>query len=44
MRETLKKQLNSKLKSLKFNNVKDGWDNFREIVCKVADGVSGKKV
>jgi hypothetical protein len=32
------------LESLKFDNVEDGWNNFRETICEVADGVLGKKV
>ena len=43
-RETFQKQLNTKLDSLKFDNVEDGWNNFRKIVCEVANGVLGKKV
>ena len=26
-----------------FNNVEDGWNNFRKMICEVADGVLGKK-
>ena len=44
MRETLQKQLNTKLQSLKFDNVEDGWNNFRKIICQVADCVLAKKV
>ena len=36
--------MNSKLESLKFGNVEDGWNKFRKIICEVADGVLGKKV
>ena len=32
------------LENLKFDNVKDGWNNFRKTICDVADGVLGKKV
>ena len=38
------KQLNTKLRSLKFDNEEDGWNNFRKIICEVADGVLGKKI
>ena len=31
-----------KLESLKFDNVEDGWNNFRKTICEVADGVLGK--
>ena len=44
MRETFKEQLNTKLESLKFDKMEDGWDNFRKTICDVADGVLGKKV
>ena len=40
LRETLQEQLNAKLESLKFDNVEDGWNNFRRIFCKFADGES----
>jgi hypothetical protein len=36
--------LNIKQKSLKLDNVEDEWNNFRKIVCKVTDGLLGKKV
>ena len=29
---------------LKFDNVEDGWNNFRKTTCEVADGILGKKV
>ena len=44
MRETFQEQLNTKLQSLKFDNVEDGWINFRKTICEAADGVLGKKV
>ena len=44
MREIFQESLNNKVESLKFNNVEDEWNNFRKIICKVADGVLGKKV
>ena len=34
--------MNTKLESLKFDNVEDGWNNFRKTICEVADGVLGK--
>jgi hypothetical protein len=43
LRETFQEQLNIKLKSLKFDYVEDGWNNFNETICAVADGVLGKK-
>jgi hypothetical protein len=43
LRETFQEQLNTKLQSLKFDNVEDAWNNFRKIICEVADGVLGKK-
>ena len=36
--------MNTKLESLKFDNVEDGWNNFRKKNCEVADGFLGKKV
>ena len=44
MRETFQEQLNTKLESLKFDNVEDGWNIFRKTICEVADGVLGKTV
>ena len=44
MRETFLEQWNTNLESLKFDNVEDGWNNFTEIICEVADAVLGKKV
>ena len=44
LRKTFQEQLNTKLESLKFDNVEDGWNNFRKTICEVADGVLGKKV
>jgi hypothetical protein len=43
LRGTFQEQLNTKLESLKFDNVKDGWNNFRKIICEVAECVLGKK-
>ena len=43
LRETFQEQ-NTKLESLKFDNVEDEWNNFRKTICEVADGVLGKKV
>ena len=42
LRETFQEQLNTKLESLKFDSVEDGWNDFRKTVCDVADGVLGK--
>ena len=39
MSKNFQEQLNTKLKSLIFDNVEDGWNNFRKTICKVADGV-----
>ena len=36
--------MNAKVDGLKFDNVEDGWNNFRKIICEVANGVLGKKV
>ena len=36
--------MNANLESLKFDDVDDGWNNFRKTICEVGDGVSGKKV
>ena len=44
LRETFQEQLNTKLESLKFDNVKDGWNNFRKTICEVADGVDSDGV
>ena len=35
-------QLSTKLESLKFDNVEDGWNKIRKRICEVADGVLGK--
>ena len=43
-RETFQEQLNTKLESLKFDNVEYVWNNFRKTICEVADRVLGKKV
>ena len=42
LRETFLEQQISKLESLKFDNVEDGWNNYRKTICEVADGVLGK--
>ena len=34
--------MSTKLESLKFENVEDGWNNFRKTICEVADGVLGR--
>ena len=39
LRETFQEQLNTKLESLKFDNVEDEWNKFRKTVCEAADGV-----
>jgi len=44
LEETFEEQLNTKLESLKFDNVEDGLNNLRKIVFEVAVGVLGKKV
>jgi len=36
--------VNAKLESLKFDNVDDGWNNFRKAIRGIADGILGKKV
>ena len=43
LRETFQERLNTKLESLKFDNVEDGRSNFRKTDCEIADGVLGKK-
>ena len=42
LRKNFQEQLNTKLESLKFDNVEDGWNNFRKTICEVADFVLGK--
>ena len=42
MRKNFQEKLNTKLVSLKFYNVEDGWNNFRKTIYEVADGVLGK--
>ena len=37
LRKNFQEQLNPKLESLKFDNVEDGWNNFRKTICEVAD-------
>jgi len=44
LRENFQEQLNTKLQSIKFDNVGDEWNNFRKTVCEVADVILGKKV
>ena len=39
LRQTFQEQLNAKIESLKFENVEDGWNNFRKTICEVTDGV-----
>ena len=36
--------MDTKLESLKLDNVEDGWNKFSKTVCEVADGILGKKV
>ena len=36
--------MNTKLNSLKFDNVEDEWNNFSKEICEVADCVLGKKI
>ena len=42
MRKKFEEQLSTKLESLIFDNVEDGWNNFRETICEVTDGVLRK--
>ena len=42
--ETFQEQLSTKLESLKFENVEDGWNNSRKVICGVTDNVLRKKV
>ena len=44
LRETFHGQWNTKLESLKFDNVKDRWNSYRRTICEVADGFLGKKI
>ena len=44
MREVFQEQLNIKLKNLKFDNVEEGWNNFRKTICEAAYSVLEKKV
>ena len=44
LKETFQEQLNTKLGSLKFDNVEDGWNYFRKTIWEVTSGVSGKKI
>ena len=39
--EIFQEQLNTKPENLKFDNVEDGWSNFRKTICAVVDGVLG---
>ena len=43
LRETFQAQLNTKLASLKLDNVEDGWNKFWKTICEVTDVVLGKK-
>ena len=36
--------MNTELKSLKFDNVEETWNNFGKLVCEVTDVVLGKKI
>ena len=42
LRKKIQEQLSTGLEGLKFDNVEDGWNNFRKTICEVADGVLGK--
>ena len=42
LRKKFQEQLSTKLEGLKFDNVKDGWNNFRKTICEVADDILGK--
>ena len=44
LRENIQGQLDTKVENLKFNSVEDGWNNFGEPICEVAEGVLVKKV
>ena len=44
MRGTFQERLNTKLESLKFDIIEDGWRNFRKRFCEITDSVFGKKV
>jgi hypothetical protein len=44
LRQSFHEQLNTKLESLNFDDVEDEWNNFRKVICEVADGVLGNKV
>ena len=36
--------MNTKAESLKFDNVQEGWNNFKTTVCELVKCVSGRKV
>ena len=36
--------MDTKLDNLKFDNVEDGWNNFRKAICEVADDVLEEKI
>jgi len=44
LKETFQEQLNAVVDSLKFDNVEDGWNNFRKTIYEVINRVLGKKV
>jgi hypothetical protein len=44
LRKIFQEHLNTKLESLKFDNVEDGWNNFRKSICEVVDDVLGRKL
>ena len=44
LRETFQEQLNTKLESMKFDNVDHGWNDFRKTIYEFADGILRKKV
>jgi hypothetical protein len=44
LRETFQEEFNNKPVILKFYRVKDGWKNFRIILCQFADSILGKKI
>ena len=44
LRETFQDQLNTKLASLKVDNLEEGCSNFRKTMCEAAEGALGKQV
>ena len=44
LRETFQEEMNTNMQNLKFDNVKDRWNNFSKTILVVADGVLGKKI